>query len=197
MKKLFCCLTFLSLTGVAGAQDKAAPPAGTTPPAGTAAAPAGMPDMTKMGPLSRPVTKEDKKGVDELCKRTEEAWKTGNLDALLGAMDFPVIMMSDDSKGLIQHFSATREQFAEMMKPMMTGMPKDMKLKHKRDVHFLSDTLALVVDNTSMSMGKVKGKFKAFSVLNKKEDGSWKVKQMSEAGWGDMKPPGASAALKK
>jgi hypothetical protein len=192
MKKLCCCLALLTMTGVASAQDKAAPPAGN------AAAPAGMPDMTKMGPLSRPVTKEDKKGVEALCNRVEEAWKTGNLDALLGAIDFPVIMLSDDSTGAIQHFSATREQFAQLMKPMLTGMPKDLKMKHKRDYHFLSDTLALVVENSNMSMGDVKGKWKGFSVVTKKEDGSWKIKQLSEAGWGDMKPPAsASAAMKR
>ena len=181
-------LIVLGLSAVAVADDKpAAPPAGA----------AGGIDWSKVGPMSRPVTKEDKKGVEQLCKNMEEAWKTGNMDALLASIDFPVIMLSDDSKGAVQHFSATREQFAEIMKPMMAGMPKDMKMKHKRDFHFLSDTLALVVENTQMSMGKMKGKFKAFSVINKKEDGTWKVKQMAEAGWGDMKAPGATAAAPK
>ena len=44
-----------------------------------------------------------------------------------------------------------------------------------------------------MSMGKVKGKWKSMSVLTLK-DGKWKFKEMSEAGWGDMKPPAAPSA---
>jgi hypothetical protein len=190
MKKLCCCLTFVAMAGVAQAQDKAAPP-GTPPPAGAAA---GMPDMSKMGPMSRPVTKEDKKGVEELIKACDEAWKTGNMAAMLERIDFPVVMMSDDSKGAVQSFAATRDQWAEMMKPMMTGMPKEMKHKAKRDIHFLSDTMALVVEDVKMEMGKTKGKWKGFSVVNKKEDGKWRIKQMAEAGWGDSKPPGAPTA---
>ena len=190
MKKLCCALAMVAVSQVALAQDKAAPPPASPP----GAAP-GM-DMSKVGPMSRPVTKEDKKGIEEFFKASDEAWRTGNLDALLELMDFPLIMMSDDSKGAVGHYSANKEQWAQMMRPMLAGMPKDMKLKQKRTPTFLSDTLAVVVEETSMSLGKVKGKWKGFCVLNKKEDGKWKVKQMAEAGWGDIKPPGAQAAAK-
>ena len=46
-----------------------------------------------------------------------------------------------------------------------------------------------------MNMGKVKGKWKGFSVVTLK-DGKWKFAEMAEAGWGDMKPPATASAKK-
>jgi hypothetical protein len=176
-----CSLIVLGLSAVAVAQEKAAPPAGG-------------PDMTKMGPMSRKVTKEDKKGVDELYKSAEEAMKKGDVNAMADLVDFPVIMLSDDSKGEVKHFAATRDQWVGMMQQFFTGMPKDMKMKHKHTAHFLSDDLAVAIEENSMNMGKMKGSWKAMSVLTLK-DGKWKFKEMAEAGWGDMKPPaGANTA---
>jgi hypothetical protein len=180
-----CSLLVLGLSSVALGDDKAAPP---PPP------PPGMPDMTKVGPMSRKVTKEDKKGVDELFKAAEEGWKKGDVNALADLVDFPVIMLSDDSKGEVKHFAATRDQWVGMMQSMVTGMPKDMKMKSKHSAHFLSDDLAVAIEEISMTMGKVKGSWKSMSVLTLR-DGKWKFKEMAEAGWGDMKPPpGATTA---
>jgi hypothetical protein len=175
------CMSLLAFSASARAQNKA--------PA------AGAPDMTKVGPMSRPVTKEkeDKKGIEETLKAMEDGWKKGDVAALAELVDFPVIMLSDDSNGVAQHFEATREQWVGMMKGMAEGMPKDMKMSSKHNISLLSDTLAVVVSDNNMSIGKTKGKFKSFSVLNYK-DGKWKVKQMAESGWGDMKPPSAHAA---
>jgi hypothetical protein len=169
-------LIILGLSAVASAAEKPA----TAPPAGA-------PDMSKVGPMSRKVTKEDKKGIDELYKAVEDAMKKGDVNAFADLSDFPVIMLSDDSKGQVQWFPVTREQFIDLMKPMMgQPMPKDMK--HKHTAHFLSDDLAVAIEENSATMGKEKGKWKAMSVLTLK-DGKWKFKQMAEAGWGDMKAP--------
>jgi hypothetical protein len=192
-RTIICSLSMLALTGVARAAEPAA-----------AAPPAGAPDMSKVGPMSRPVTKEkeDKKGVDDLYKAMEDAWKKGDVAALAENVDFPVIMLSDDSAGKAVHFAATRDQWIDMMKGFVANMPKDVKMTNKHTAHFLSDDLGVVVEETSMAMGKVKGKWKGFSVVTNK-DGKWKVKEMSEAGWGDMKPPTAemkapaNAAAKK
>jgi hypothetical protein len=146
--------------------------------------------MTKMGPLSRPVTKEDKKGIDATYKAMLEAWKSGDVNAAAELVDFPVIMLSDDSTGAPKHFSATREQWVAMMKPMAENMPKDVKMSHKHSAHFLSDTLAVAIEENGMQHGKVKGKWKSLSVLTLR-DGRWKFKEMAESGWGDMAPPQA------
>jgi hypothetical protein len=181
-RTVICSLSMLAMVGVARAAEPAA-----TPPAGT-------PDMSKVGPMSRPVTKEkeDKKGVDELYKVTEEAWKKADVNALADNVDFPVIMMSDDSTGKAVHFEAKREQWIDMMKGIVSNMPKDAKMTSKHTATFLSDDLGVVVEEMSVSMGKVKGKWHAFSVVTNR-DGKWKFKQMSEAGWGDMKPPTAAS----
>jgi hypothetical protein len=187
MKTTVCSLIILAFSTVAAAEEKAAPPAGA-------------PDMSKMGPMTRKVTKEDKAGIKDFYKKTDEAWKKGDIATLADLTDFPVIMLSDDSKGEVKHFAATREQWTAMMQPMMSGMPKDMKVTHKETPYFLSDDLAVVIEDTSMTMGKMKGSWKGFSVLTLK-DGKWKFKQMAEAGWGDMKPPAgvttAAAAMPK
>jgi len=181
MTKFFCCVAAVMFAGAAMAQDKP----DTTP--------AGMPDMTKMGPMSRPVTKQDKKGVDAAFKAMDAAWKNGDADAAAETIDFPIIMLSDNSKGEVKHFTATREQWVAMMKPFMANMPKDMKMSHRHTAHFLSDTLAVAITEDRMTRGKIKGKWKGMAVLTKVND-AWKFKQMAEAGWGDMPPaPGAKA----
>jgi hypothetical protein len=176
IKTTITSLLILGFSTVTSAADKPA----TAPPAAA-------PDMTKVGPMSRKVTKEDKKGVDELYKAVEDAMKKQDLNAFADLVDYPVIMLSDDSKGQVVFFPATREQFVDIMKPMMSApMPKDMK--HKHTANFLSDDLAVTIEDNSATMGKEKGKWKAMSVLTLK-DGKWKFKQFAEAGWGDMKPP--------
>jgi hypothetical protein len=176
IKTTITTLIILGLSAVAVAEEKPA-----------AAPPAGAPDMSKVGPLSRKVTKEDKKGVDELYKSVEAAMKKQDVNAYADLVDFPVLMLTDDSKGQVQHSTMTREQFIDTMKGFMTApMPKDMK--HKQTAHFLSDDLAVAIEETSGTFGKTKGKWKSMSVLTLK-DGKWKFKQMAEAGWGDMKPP--------
>jgi len=185
-KTTICSLIILGLSTVAVADDKkpaAAPPA------------AGAPDMTKMGPLSRKVTKEDKKGVDELFKAVEDSMKKQDVNAFADLIDYPVIMLSDDSKGEAKSFPASREQLIEMFKPMMSmPMPKDFK--HKHTAHFLSDDLAVVIEENSGTMGKEKGKWKSMSVITLR-DGKWKFKELAEAGWGDMKAPGPSTTAAK
>jgi ketosteroid isomerase-like protein len=185
MIRMLSYVGILALAAPALAQETqpAAPQQGQ--PAATA------PDMTRYGPLTRQVTKQDKKGIDQLYKAMEDAWKKGDVEALADNIDFPVIMLSDNSKGEPKYFEASREQWIGFMKPMV-AMPKDdMKMSHKYTVHFLSDTLAVTIDDNAMS-GKTKGKWKSMSVLTQK-DGRWKIKEMSEAGWGDLTPTETAA----
>jgi hypothetical protein len=145
--------------------------------------------------MSRPVTKQDKKGIDDTYKAFEEAMTKGDINAAADLVDFPIIMLSDDSKGAAKHYNATREQWIAIFAPMVQNMPKDMKMTSKHTPTFLSDTLAVSIESNGMTMGKVKGKWNAMSVLTL-VDGKWKFKQMAEAGWGDMPPPAAVGAGK-
>jgi ketosteroid isomerase-like protein len=192
MKMTICGLTIFALAATAQAADKAPAAAAPSAPA-PGAAQGNMPDMSKMGPMSRPVTKQDKKGIDDTYKAFEDAMMKGDVNAAADLVDFPVIMMSDDSKGAVKSFNASREQWTAIFAPFATNRPKDMKMTNKHTPTFLSDTLAVSIEQTSMSAGKMKGKWNAMAVLAQ-VDGKWKFKQMAEAGWGDMPAPAAAAS---
>ncbi len=177
--------------GAAG--DKAAP-AKAAPPA-TAAPPASGMDMSKMGPWSRKPTNEaaTKKEIAAFFKQMEENEKKMDVDAMLSAIDFPVTMMTDDSKGVPKVEQWSKEQYGSMMKGMMANMPKDLKTTHKPTVTVLSDSIANVTDDFTITQGKNKMTGRGMVVLVKR-DGKWMFKVMGEAGWGDMPSPTASAA---
>ena len=61
-------------------------------------------------------------------------------------------------------------------------------MTHKPTITVLSDSLANVVDDFTMTMGKQKITGKNASLLVKR-DGQWKWKSMVEAGYGGMEPP--------
>jgi hypothetical protein len=192
MTRTICGVAILALAATAHAADKG-PAAPAAPAAGApSGAPGGMPDMTKMGPMSRPVTKQDKKGIDDLYKAFEDAMMKGDVAAAADLCDFPVIMMSDDSTGKAKAFNASREQWTSIFTPFATNRPKDMKMSGKHTPTFLSDTLAVSIETNGMTMGKTKGKWNAMAVVTQ-VDGKWKFKQMAEAGWGDMPAPAAAA----
>jgi hypothetical protein len=174
MKKLLavCCLT-IGFTAFAD-----------TAPAG------GAPDMSKMGPSSRKPTdeKKTKKEIDEMFKKAEEAHMKGDMEAMAALHDFPVFMATDDAKGAVETKSYSKEEFIAMMKPFFENMPKDTKTTHKSVVVVLSDSLANVTDDFTMTMGKTKMTGKNSGLLVK-VDGNWKWKVMVEAGWGGMAPP--------
>jgi uncharacterized protein (TIGR02246 family) len=178
MKMWVGCLCAVVVSLPAFAEDTAAPAA---------------PDMTKIGPMSRKVTKEDKKGVDALYAAMDGSMKKADVNALADLMDFPVMMVTDDSSGAESHAEMNRDQFVKMMTPFMHEPPKGMTSTHKHSPRFLSDTLAMVDEDTSMTMGKAKGAWKSESMVVQK-DGKWKVKAMFEAGWGDMSKAGQAAA---
>ncbi|MBL9039404.1 MAG: hypothetical protein JNG84_12875 [Archangium sp.] len=149
-----------------------------------AAAPAAMP-MWK----PRMVTKAaDKKAVEAMYKSSDEAMKKGDLEAMSAWVDFPVMMGTDNAAGMPSDSMFTKEMWMSTMKSSMENMPKDMKMTRKTNVHFLTDSLAWVeVDNT-MTMGKEKMAWKSADYVVLK-DGKWMVKMMVEGGWGDMMMP--------
>ncbi len=175
------------VTGTAWAQGKDATP------------PAGGPDMSKMGPWSRKPAneKQTKKEIADFFKEEEDLMKKGDPQSMLARIDFPVYMLTDDSKGVPKAEEWNKEKYTAVMKPMMENMPKDMKMTHKQSVTVLSDSLVNVTDDFTMTMGKNKLSGRSLSVLVKR-DGQWKWKVMGEAGWGDMPtPPAAAADAKK
>jgi hypothetical protein len=183
MKKMLaaCCLV-VGVTAFAEAPAAAAP-----------AAPAM--DMTKMGPAARKPTNEKatKKECEEFFKKMEAAGQKGDLEATAAMHDFPLFMATDDLKGVPEAKSYSKEEFVAMMKPFYENMPKDAKTTHKPAYTVLSDSLVVVVDDFTMTMGKTKIAGKNSGLLVK-VGGEWKFKSMVEAGWGGMPPPAAPVA---
>lgn len=156
------------------------------------AAPAGAMDMTKMGPMARKPTneKQTKKEIQDFLKQEDELAAKGDMNAMLARLDFPLYMATDTLKGVPEAKLFTKDEYIATMKPFWENMPKDMKTTHKPTIAVLSDSLASVVDDFTMTMGKTKvtGRNQALLV---KIDGQWKFKSMVEAGWGGMHEPAA------
>ncbi|HLL81040.1 MAG TPA: hypothetical protein VK420_00255 [Longimicrobium sp.] len=195
MKKLFVVIVALSCSSLAFAQGK---DAAKDKPAAAAAAPAkdagkgadkatAAPAMGAAGPWTRKPKDEKavKKEIDAFFKEEEELMKKGDFDASIPRYDFPVFMATDDAKGTVETKLYSRDEFVAMMKPMMESMPKDMKMTHKPNVVVLSDVLASVTDDFTMTVGKEKLSGKNHALLVK-VGGKWKWKTMTEAGWGGM-----------
>lgn len=181
-----CCLLAVNATALAADKDDKAM-------AKPVAADAKAGEARMAGPMSRKVTKEDKKGIDAMYKSIEESMKKGDVNGFADNVDFPVMMVTDNQAGEFMSKSVDREAFVKMMNESMSHMPKDAKMSGKHSAHFLSDTLAAVDEDASMSMGKMKGSWKG-AALAVQKDGKWKLKMMAEAGWGDTMKEGASGS---
>jgi uncharacterized protein (TIGR02246 family) len=184
-RSILVCVTAVVLAGSAWAQDKEQKPA-------AAGAQAPGADMSKMGSAARKPTneKQTKKEIEAFFKQHEEYEKKGDMEAMFAAIDFPVFMLTDDMKGVPEAKEFSREEYVAMMKPMFEHMPKDVKTTHKTNITVLSDSLANVTTDYTMTMGKQKTTGRTAGLLVKR-DGQWKWKAMVEAGWGGMHPQGA------
>ncbi|HEY3452595.1 MAG TPA: hypothetical protein VGK67_39995 [Myxococcales bacterium] len=178
---------------LAAPADKPADKPAAAAPAATPAAP-GM-DMSKVGPASRKPKDEKvvKKDIDAFLKAQEDIAKKHDQEGMLAAIDFPVYMISDDAKGVVEAKAYTKDEYVAMMKPFQESMPKDMQVTHKYTVTILSDAIAQVMDDATMTVGKQKSGGKSSSVIVKK-DGKWMWKTMVEAGWAGMEKQPAPAA---
>jgi hypothetical protein len=165
-------LAFASLS--AAAEDK------------KAAAPAGGMDMSKAGPWTRKTDDAKvKKEVLAFLAKAGEVEKKGDMHGQMDMVDFPVYMASDAAGGKIDAGEWNKEKWEQVMKPFFENSPKDMKVTHKWNVTVLSDSLANVTDDFTMTMGKQKMSGRNMSLLVKR-NGDWKWKVMAEPGWAGM-----------
>ncbi|WP_375773237.1 hypothetical protein NR798_20950 [Archangium gephyra] len=188
VRRIALCLVSLLLTTPVWAQDKQSPP--------TSGGGSGMAmDMSKMGPWTRKPTNEakTKKEIEAFFKEEEALMKKRDFEGGLARIDFPIFMATDDSKGVPKTETYDRQQYTNMMKPMYEQSPADMKMNHKPTITVLSDSLATVTDDYTLTTGG-----KTYTGRNSgllvKRDGQWKWKTMYEAGWGDMPSTGVGGS---
>jgi hypothetical protein len=143
--------------------------------------------MASWKPPKVTAEQKDRKEIHALFMKMEEAGKKGDLEAAAALVDFPVLMVTDDSKGEAMGATWTREQWMEVMRPSYKPMPH-MKTTHKQEVFIVTDSLATANDRWTMTMGK-KATSGRNSTLLVRKGGEWKIKAMIEGGWGDMPMP--------
>jgi hypothetical protein len=210
MKKLLVGCVLLALTGVAQAVDRpgglpggsrtggtpaARPGAGGLPgprtatpaaqPAAAAAADPGAPAMGTWRP-HKPA-KMDSKGIDAAYAISDQLKSTGNIEAWTTLMHFPLAMVTDSSAGVPSMTVVDKAQFVEMMKPMLASMPKEAKVTSKHKLEFISESLALGIEDYTMMVGKNKYEWRS-ATLWVLDGGKWMPKGTIEGGWGDNMP---------
>jgi Domain of unknown function (DUF4440) len=135
---------------------------------------------------------KDKKEILAVFGKMEAAEKRADLEAASALVDFPVLMVTDDSKGEAQAGAWTKEQWTEVMKPFY-AKPMDARMTHKPSVFVVTDSLATATDAWTMTMGGKTTSGRSSTVLVRK-GGAWKIKAMMEGGWGDMPMPAQGQA---
>lgn len=181
-------MTVLVAVGLATTAEAADPAAPNKP---AAANQAGMMDMSKAGPMTRlpKNAQDDHKQLDEFFKSWAAASQKGDVETMASMVDFPVMMMTDNSKGVFSESNMSRDQWMAVMKPGMDpAKMKDVKMSHSGKCFLLSDDLASCEAVAGFQMGKMKGQFNTQSIMVRK-DGKWMMKSMMESGWGDMPMP--------
>ncbi len=146
-----------------------------------------------MGPAARKPSNEakTKKDIEAFINEENAIFARRDWDAMANRVDYPVFMLTDTLVGATEGELTSREAYLASMKPFWENSPPGAT-KHKLTIGVLSDTLASVVDDYEMTMGKQKVKARNASLLVR-SGGGWKYKVMSEAGWGGMKGNQGSA----
>lgn len=140
------------------------------------------------GWVARKVTNEQatRKEIQSYFKAMDQASRKGDLAAATELIDFPVLMVTDGSKGDVHAGAFSKEEWQQMMGPFYEKpMPKEIQFTHKPTIFVLTDSLATVVDDWTMTMKGKKTTGKSAMHLVK-VDGQWRAKSMVEGGWGDM-----------
>ena len=136
---------------------------------------------------------KDKQEIKAYFSKMEAAQKAGDLDAAAALVDFPVTMITDNSKGEGMGESWSREKWVATMKPFYAHPMKNVKVTHKPTVFLLSDSLAVVTDVATITHGAKTITSRSAMTLVRK-DGEWRAKTMVQGGWGDMPTAQGAAA---
>jgi hypothetical protein len=146
--------------------------------------------------MSRRPTREAavRREIDAFVRQEDTFTAGTDVEARLARVDFPLFMVTDDAGGAPEAALTSREQYLSEMKPFWDTMPRDAKFTHKLAITVLSDSLAAVTDDYTMSVRGKRVVGARNSAVLVKRAGQWKWKSMVEAGWGGMSAPDAATA---
>jgi hypothetical protein len=157
-----------------------------------ATSPAGDP-MANWVPPKVQNEQADRKEILALFKSMENAEKKGDLSAAAALVDFPVLMVTDDLKGQAMSGSWDKEKWTKVMEPFYKHPMQGVKVTHKPTIFMISDSLASVDDQATITHGNKTIRARNSTLLVRKE-GRWFVKAMVEGGWGDVMKETPAAA---
>jgi hypothetical protein len=172
MKRFALAVSLLALTGQAFAAGEEKTASGGDP-------------MEGWAPPKVKNEKTDRQEILALFKAMETAEKKGDLNAAASLVDFPVLMVTDDAKGQAASGTWDREKWTKVMEPFYKHPMPGVKVTHKASIFMISDSLASVDDQATITHGNKTIRARN-STLVVRKDGRWFVKAMVEGGWGDV-----------
>ena len=136
------------------------------------------------GPLSRRVTHEDRQGIEALFVAAADAWRKEDMQTLMTLYDLPIYAGTDNAAGAYQAAECDDEQLRAILTATMQAEPTDVSRTERRIPHFLSDSVAMVLVETSVTRnGDALGSYTS-AILVIKTGGLWRFKSGVEAGHG-------------
>src|SRR5262249_22387966 len=137
------------------------------------------------GPLSRKVTHEDRQGIEALFNAAADAWRKEDTEALMTLYDLPIYLGTDDATGAYQAAECGGERLRTILTALMRAERKDVSRAERRTPHFLSNSMAMVLVETSVTHnGDALGSYTS-AILVIKKDGLWRFKSGVQAGHGE------------
>ena len=141
-------------------------------------------DRVLTGPLSRKITNEDRQGIEALFNAADDAWGQRDLQELTTLYDFPIYVGTDDSGGTYQGAEWDAHQFRAAMTAALQADGRRVDRRQQRTQHFLNDSMAMVLVETSMSVSATELGSYASAVLVITMGPRWYFKGGVEAGHG-------------
>jgi hypothetical protein len=136
------------------------------------------------GPLSRRVTHEDREGIEALFVAAADAWRKEDMRALMTLYDLPIYAGTDNAAGAYQAAECNGEQLRAILTATMQAERKEVSRTERRTPHFVSDSIAMVLVETSVTRnGDTLGSYTS-AILVIKKGGQWRFKSGVEAGHG-------------
>ena len=136
------------------------------------------------GPLSRRVTHEDRQGIEALFVAAADAWRQEDMQALMTLYALPIYAGTDNAAGAYQAAECGDEQLRAILAATMQAERKDVSRTERRTPHFLSDSVAMVLVETTVTRnGEALGSYTS-AILVIKNGGLWRFKSGVEAGHG-------------
>ena len=144
-----------------------------------------MSDVNNLtGPLSRRVTHEDRHGIEALFVAAADARRKEDLQTLMTLYDLPIYAGTDNAAGAYQSTECGDEQLRAILTATIRTERKDTSRTERRTPHFLSDSMAMVlVENSVTRNGDALGSYTS-AILVIKSGGRWRFKSGVEAGHG-------------